>query len=43
MTLASDIAGGTVEYAADVCARTELRLGFRVPGWWRARQKWVSA
>ena len=32
MTLGADSAGGTIEYAAEVRARTEVRLGFRVPG-----------
>lgn len=32
MTLVADSAGGTIEYAAEVRARTESRLGFRVPG-----------
>jgi membrane fusion protein, multidrug efflux system len=32
VTLGADSAGGTVEYAAEVRARTEARLGFRVPG-----------
>lgn len=32
MTVAADTAGGTSEYAAEVRARTESRLGFRVGG-----------
>lgn len=32
MTIASDRAGGVHEYAAEVRARTESRLSFRVPG-----------
>jgi len=32
MTVATDTAGGTYEYAAEVRARTESRLGFRVGG-----------
>lgn len=32
MTVATDSAGGTYEYAAEVRARTESRLGFRVGG-----------
>ena len=32
MTIGVDSAGGTQEYAAEVRARTEVRLGFRVPG-----------
>ena len=32
MTLGADSAGGTIEYAAEVRARSEVRLGFRVPG-----------
>jgi membrane fusion protein, multidrug efflux system len=32
MTLASETAGGTLEYAGEVKARTESRLGFRVGG-----------
>ncbi|MET0335154.1 MAG: efflux RND transporter periplasmic adaptor subunit [Rhizobacter sp.] len=32
MTLAADSAGGSYEYAAEVRARTESRLGFRVGG-----------
>lgn len=37
MTLGADSAGGTVEYAAEVRARTETRLGFRLPGKMLAR------
>lgn len=32
MTLGADTAGGTIEYPAEVRARTEVRLGFRLPG-----------
>lgn len=32
MTVSADSAGGTHEYAAEVRARVESRLGFRVPG-----------
>lgn len=32
MTIASDSAGGSFEYAAEVKARTESRLGFRIGG-----------
>ena len=32
LTIAADSAGGVIEYAADVRARTESRLGFRVGG-----------
>jgi membrane fusion protein, multidrug efflux system len=37
MTVGADSAGGTTEYAAEVRARTEVRLGFRVPGKMLAR------
>jgi membrane fusion protein, multidrug efflux system len=42
MTLGADIAGGTIEYAAEVRARTEVRLGFRVPGKMVARSAEVG-
>lgn len=37
MTIAADSAGGQLEYAADVRARVESRLGFRVGGKMTAR------
>ena len=42
MTLAADSVGGTIEYAAEVRARTEVRLGFRVPGKMIARSAEVG-
>lgn len=42
MTLGADTAGGSSEYAAEVRARTEVRLGFRVPGKMVARSAEVG-
>ncbi len=42
VTLGADSAGGTSEYAAEVRARTEVRLGFRVPGKMVVRQAEVG-
>jgi len=42
MTLGADTAGGSSEYAAEVRARTEVRLGFRVPGKMVVRQAEVG-
>lgn len=42
MTLGADSAGGSTEYAAEVRARTEVRLGFRVAGKMVARSAEVG-
>ena len=42
LTLSADSAGGSTEYAAEVRARTEVRLGFRVPGKMLARSAEVG-